>query len=138
MLTIPGPYAHPLLTIPGPSDRYESFLGDSSFPHIDASRAGWLDAVTAVMTNDTYYRAMLLEGWLDACTVHGDDEREAAVQARMPKRIKKKRPLQGDDGEDAGWEEYFDYIFPDEEKKAPSLKILEMAQKWKKQKTDDD
>ena len=37
-----------------------------------------------------------------------------------------------------GWEEYFDYIFPDEEKKAPSLKILEMAHKWKKQKTGDE
>ena len=53
------------------------------------------------------------------------------AQARMPRRIKKKRPLRGDDGEDAGWEEYFDFIFPDEEKKAASLKILEMAHKWK-------
>ena len=83
-------------------------------------------------------RAMLLESWLDACTIAGDDDGEAAVQARMPRRIKKKRPLRGDDGEDAGWEEYFDFIFPDEEKKAPSLKILEMAHKWKRQKTDDE
>ena len=57
----------------------------------------------------------------------------------MPKRIKKRRKIESDDPDvDAGWEEYFDFIFPDEEKKAPSLKILEMAQKWKKQKTDDD
>ena len=44
----------------------------------------------------------------------------------------------GQDAEENGWEEYFDYIFPDEEKKAPSLKILEMAHKWKKQKTGDE
>ena len=85
-------------------------------------------------------RSMVLEAWLDACTVAGDDAREAEVQAKMPKRIKKRRLMQSDDGEDAGWEEYFDYIFPDEEKKAPNLKILEMAAKWKakKQKTGED
>merc|ERR1712008_349493 len=66
------------------------------------------------------------EAWLDACTVAGDDAREAEVQAKMPKRVKKRRLMQSDDGDDAGWEEYFDFIFPDEEKKAPSLKILEM------------
>jgi hypothetical protein len=32
------------------------------------------------------------------------------------------------------YEEYYDYIFPEEEAKAPSLKILEMAQQWKKRK----
>ena len=32
---------------------------------------------------------------------------------------------------DAGWEEYYDYIFPDDEKGTGNLKILEMAQKWK-------
>ena len=83
-------------------------------------------------------RNMVLESWLDACTVAGDDAREAEVQAKLPKRIKKRRLMRSDDGEDAGWEEYFDYIFPDEEKKAPSLKILEMAHKWKKQKTGDE
>ena len=34
-------------------------------------------------------------------------------------------------------QEYFDYIFPDEAK-PQALKILEMAQKWKKQKTGDE
>lgn len=58
----------------------------------------------------------------------------------MPTRLKKKRPLESDSGEAMGWEEYYDYIFPEEQAKAPSLKILEMAHKWKKQKTaiDDD
>ena len=33
-----------------------------------------------------------------------------------------------------GWEEYYDYIFPDDETKQGNLKILEMAHKWKQQK----
>lgn len=32
----------------------------------------------------------------------------------------------------AGWEEYYDYLFPDDEQATgKGLKILEMAQKWK-------
>jgi hypothetical protein len=33
---------------------------------------------------------------------------------------------------DAGWEEYFDYIFPDDESAQPNLKLLAMAKMWKK------
>lgn len=32
-----------------------------------------------------------------------------------------------------GWEEYYDYIFPDEQTKRSNLKFLEMARKWKQQ-----
>ena len=55
----------------------------------------------------------------------------------MPTRLKKKRPLESEDGQAMGWEEYYDYVFPEEQAKAPSLKILEMAHKWKKQKTEE-
>ena len=35
--------------------------------------------------------------------------------------------------EEAGWEEYYDYVFPDDQEgQKKSLKILEMAHKWKK------
>ena len=34
---------------------------------------------------------------------------------------------------DAGWEEYYDYIFPDETAAQPNLKLLAMAKKWKEQ-----
>ena len=33
---------------------------------------------------------------------------------------------------DAGWEEYYDYIFPDDEANMPNLKLLQMARLWKK------
>jgi len=34
---------------------------------------------------------------------------------------------------DAGWEEYYDYIFPDDQSAQPNLKLLAMAKMWKKQ-----
>ncbi len=56
------------------------------------------------------------------------------VTEKMPKRVKKKRALKADDGSDAGWEEYYDYIFPDEAKAAGTLKLLQNVQAWKKRK----
>merc|ERR1711902_432665 len=57
------------------------------------------------------------------------------VRNLMPKRIKKRRKIESDDPEvDAGWEEYFDYIFPEDEGAKPNLKLLAMAKMWKKQK----
>ena len=49
----------------------------------------------------------------------------------MPRRIKKKRMVPTEQGGMGGWEEYYDYVFPGDEKKAPNLKILEMAHAWK-------
>ena len=59
----------------------------------------------------------------------------------MPKRVKRRRRIDNDAANvDAGWEEYFDYIFPEDENARPNLKLLAMAKMWKKQKetaTDD-
>ena len=33
---------------------------------------------------------------------------------------------------DAGWEEYYDYIFPEDAANQPNLKLLAMAKLWKK------
>lgn len=53
----------------------------------------------------------------------------------MPRKFKKRRMMTGTNGEGMGWEEYYDYQFPDDETKPANLKILEMAQKWKKKGT---
>jgi crooked neck len=37
------------------------------------------------------------------------------------------------DGQDAGFEEYYDYIFPDSKNLPSGLKLVEAAQKWKEQ-----
>jgi len=56
----------------------------------------------------------------------------------MPKRVKRRRKAatSGVDAgaDDGGWEEYFDYIFPEDENARPNLKLLAMAKMWKKQK----
>jgi len=94
---------------------------------------------------DTYFqknedmkeeRVMLLEKWLEMETKADDKSALDSIQSKMPKKIKKKRPLMEADGTQAGWEEYYDYIFPDGGSQRPNLKILEMAHKWKKQKVE--
>ena len=84
-------------------------------------------------------RAMLLEAWKDFEKEHGDEKSLESVHKRMPRRVKKKRKVYREDGTDAGWEEYWDYIFPDDEAAAPNLKLLQMARMWKqKQATGDE
>ena len=78
-------------------------------------------------------RVLLLDAWRVFEKSHGDSSSVAAVEAKMPRRIKRKR-MQTDEetGAELGWEEYFDYHFPDEQGAASNnLKILEMAAKWK-------
>ncbi|KAK9828970.1 hypothetical protein WJX72_003124 [[Myrmecia] bisecta] len=83
---------------------------------------------------------MLLEAWRSfeaSTTSRPEEERQAGVQAvekKMPKRIKRKRAILLEDGSQAGMEEYYDYIFPEEAGAAPNLKLLEAAQRWKRQK----
>lgn len=49
----------------------------------------------------------------------------------MPKRIIKRRKLTTEDGEDAGFEEYYDYVFPDTQNVRAGLKLMEAAKRWK-------
>lgn len=89
-------------------------------------------------------RLMLLENWLQleqrACTDQVDK-----VKVKFPKRVKKRRKLKIVDSatgqdvtgeEEEGWEEYYDYVFPEDEAVGPAknLKILQMAHKWKEAK----
>merc|ERR1712029_340010 len=80
-------------------------------------------------------RLLLLEAWQEFEEEQGDEITQNKVRNLMPKRIKKRRKIESDDPEvDAGWEEYFDYIFPEDEGAKPNLKLLAMAKMWKKQK----
>merc|ERR1712150_90547 len=82
---------------------------------------------------------MLLENWRDFELENQDEESIKKVSNLMPKRVKKRRRIEQDEdapgGADAGgWEEYFDYIFPEDEGAKPNLKLLAMAKMWKKKK----
>ncbi|KAL5993549.1 Crooked neck-like protein 1 [Asimina triloba] len=83
-------------------------------------------------------RAMLLEEWLNMESEFGYVGDVSIVQKKLPRKVKRKRAIASEDGSAAGYEEYYDYIFPDEAAGAPTLKILEAAYKWKKQKPSSD
>lgn len=77
-------------------------------------------------------RVLLLDAWRVFEKANGDSVSVAAVEAKLPRRIKKKRMQTDESGIELGWEEYFDYHFPDDEGvTANNLKILDMAAKWK-------
>ncbi|NXD71814.1 CRNL1 protein, partial [Eolophus roseicapillus] len=78
-------------------------------------------------------RVMLLESWRSFEEEFGSDATKERVDKLMPEKIKKRRKLQAEDGSDAGWEEYYDYIFPEDTANQPNLKLLAMAKLWKKQ-----
>merc|ERR1712154_703059 len=66
---------------------------------------------------------------------HGSDESLKKVSHLLPKRVKKRRKIESEDPDiDGQWEEFFDYIFPEDEGAKPNLKLLAMAKMWKKQK----
>ncbi|PIA41392.1 LOW QUALITY PROTEIN: hypothetical protein AQUCO_02200066v1 [Aquilegia coerulea] len=77
-------------------------------------------------------RAVLLEEWLNLEKSFGDIGNVNIVHKRLPKKIKRRREVVVECGP-AGYEEYYDYIFP-EETASKSLTILENAYKWKRQK----
>jgi crooked neck len=77
-------------------------------------------------------RLMILEAWKEYEESNGDEKSLEEVCKLVPKQIRKRRKIQTEDGADAGWEEYTDYLFPDDELAQPSLKLLEMAKMWKK------
>ena len=62
--------------------------------------------------------------------------RDVSSMASLSRQLRAflQRPITTEDGLEVGMEEYFDYIFPDEAAAAPNLKLLEAAQRWKRQK----
>ncbi|KAF7992069.1 hypothetical protein HCN44_001394 [Aphidius gifuensis] len=93
-------------------------------------------ANTALRTNgDGESRALLLEAWLEFESEIGDEESRAKVSAKIPRRVRKRRRLVGDDGSDDGWEEIIDFIFPEDELQQANLKILAAAKNWINNKT---
>ncbi|XP_034383019.1 crooked neck-like protein 1 [Cyclopterus lumpus] len=78
-------------------------------------------------------RLMLLESWRDFEREFGSESSMERVRKLLPDKVKKRRKLTAEDGSDAGWEEYYDYIFPEDAANQPNLKLLAMAKMWKRQ-----
>ena len=73
----------------------------------------------------------MLEAWIEFEKESGTTESLQNIIKMMPKRVKKRRKLYSDSGEEVGYDEYYDYIFPDEEDQKPALSLFEAALKWK-------
>lgn len=130
-------------------DLYRNLLGRTTHPKVWMSFAkfeaehGSADSAAAVFaeadghfrgTGQKEERALVLDAWYEMEHASGDADRLAVVNARMPKRIKRKRPVQSEDGVNVGYEDYYEFSFPEDQQEKGSLKILEAARAWKKQK----
>jgi crooked neck len=80
---------------------------------IDGARQVFKRANESLSNSTSEERLLLLETWRDFENEHGDEETQAVVQKLMPVRRKRRRRIQTADGADAGYEEYFEYEFPD-------------------------
>lgn len=81
-------------------------------------------------------RVVLLEAWRDFEKEQGNALTLEKVTDKMPRRVKKRQKIVSDTGVEEGWEEVFDYIFPEDEMARPNLKLLAAAKNWKKRKDD--
>lgn len=73
-------------------------------------------------------RVALLNAWKSFEGTHGLEQDKERIEAKMPRRVKKRRRL-----DDDSFEEVLDWIFPDDEQGAAKLsKLLQMAHDWKK------
>lgn len=72
-------------------------------------------------------RSLLIDAWLQTEQENeGGVEQISLVEAKKPKVVKKRRL-----GDGGVWEEYYDYIFADDEGDSKGFKLLAMAQQWK-------
>ncbi|XP_023303961.2 protein crooked neck [Lucilia cuprina] len=81
---------------------------------------------------DKESRVLLLEAWRDFERESGDQDSLEKVMEKMPRRVKKRQKIISETGVEEGWEEVFDYIFPEDEMARPNLKLLAAAKMWKK------
>ncbi|KAG0173658.1 NineTeen Complex (NTC) component [Apophysomyces sp. BC1015] len=75
-------------------------------------------------------RVLLLEAWKDFEENYGAEETQDIVKKKMPKVVKKRKRAEDSTDDNIIWEEYFDYIFPDDNVQTGSLRLLAMAQAW--------
>ncbi|XP_034432957.1 crooked neck-like protein 1 [Hippoglossus hippoglossus] len=78
-------------------------------------------------------RLKLLNSWKDFEKEFGSEGNMERVSKLLPEKVKRRRTLTAGGGSDAGWEEYYDYIFPEDTANQPNLKLLSMAKMWKRQ-----
>lgn len=109
-----------------------------SIGEIQRARELFSRANTSLEGSPSEERLFLLEQWRDFERQHGDDNSLAVVEKLMPKRVKRRKQITTEDGMDAGWEEYFDYIFPQDASLQRNFRLLEAARQWRQKQTAED
>eukprot|EP00918_Siedleckia_nematoides_P033363 GHVU01072402.1.p1 GENE.GHVU01072402.1~~GHVU01072402.1.p1 ORF type:complete len:691 (+),score=160.21 GHVU01072402.1:32-2074(+) len=113
-----------------------------SFSEFEAAQAGDMENARRVLRSGLQHckdnelkeeRANLMKHWLQLEQTYGDEKSAAEVRAKMPHTRTLKRNLVGADGTSQGWEEYSDYVFPEDTVAAANM-ILKAAQAWKRHK----
>ena len=94
------------------------------------ARAIFDRAYTALKAaQDSASRVALLQAWQSFEAAHGNAAEIKKIDDMMPRRVKKRRRLEGEDG----FEEYWDWVFPaDDEGARKMANLLERAREWKK------
>ena len=78
-------------------------------------------------------RADLLNAWRSFEQTHGSAEEIEKMEKRMPRKVPKRRKIEED-----RFEEYLDFVFPEDSVGAERMsKLLQMAQAWKQTKSSD-
>jgi crooked neck len=81
----------------------------------------------------TEERVVLLEAWKGLEQAHGNNDTLKEVEDKFPKVIKRRRPVITAEGYESGeTEEYFEYIFADDQPKTAVNKFLQAAMAHKK------
>ncbi|KAJ2557863.1 NineTeen Complex (NTC) component [Coemansia sp. RSA 1933] len=112
----------------------------STAEHTQDDNGGALEAMRAVY--ERAYRRMkelrlkeermaLLEAWRES-EEHQVQGNVDAVEKKMPKRVRKRREL-----DDGSMEEFFDYVFPDDEEQGSRFKLLAKAHLWKQKQNEE-
>ncbi|VDM97122.1 unnamed protein product [Thelazia callipaeda] len=109
---------------------FELHIGD-----VESARKIYQRANTSLTNGEKEERSLLLESWMEFETKHGNEE---SVSRLMPRKVKRRRQIQTEDGVDAGWEEYFDLIFPDDQTAKGTMKLFEAARRWKERLAEND
>lgn len=79
---------------------------------------------------ETLARVVLLESWQEFERRLGDKGLD--ISNKMPSRVKKRKRV--DDEDDDDWIEYYEYVFPDGDKKKSGL--MDRVKRWKEQAND--
>ena len=92
-------------------------------------------------------RLLILENWISLEENANDEMMVTELRKKLPTKVKRRRKINKNNetetvqdkndniNTEEGWEEYFDYIFPDDEDQKKNLKILDHALKWHSLKT---